>query len=92
MTSAAGPYVVQYDPRALTELATLDKPVARRIVRAVDALAREPRPSGARPLVGYPHLWRIRIGDYRVIYTIKDAELVVLALRIAHRGRAYRNL
>jgi len=36
-----------------------------------------------KPLVGYPELWRIRVGDYRVVYTVQDAELVVLALRVA---------
>jgi len=92
VTSASGPYVVQYDPKALKELTKLDKPVARRIVKAIDALDVDPRPNGARTLVGYPELWRIRVGDYRVIYTIKDVELVVLALRIAHRSGAYRNL
>ncbi len=43
-------------------------------------------------LTGYPGLWRIRIGDYRVVYAIKDAELIVLALRVAHRRDVYRNL
>ena len=64
--SATGPYTVQYDPKALKELTKLDKPAARRIVKAIDALSVGPRPSGARPLVGYPDLWRIRVGDYRV--------------------------
>lgn len=90
--SSAGRYAVQYDPRTLKELKKLDKPVARRIVKAIDALQLEPRPNGARPLAGYPGLWRIRIGDYRVIYAIKDAELVVLALRVAHRSGVYRDL
>jgi mRNA interferase RelE/StbE len=90
--SGHGPYDVRYDPRALKELAKLDKPVAGRIVRAVDALSVDPRPAGARPLVGYAGLLRIRIGDYRVVYTVKDAELVVLALRVAHRSDVYRNL
>lgn len=92
MTSASEPYVVQYDPKALKELAKLDKSVARRIVRAVDALKADPRPSNSRPLVGYPDLWRLRVGDYRVVYTVKDAELLILALRIAHRSGVYRNL
>jgi len=35
--------------------------------------------------------WRIRVGDYRIVYTIKDAELVVIALRVAHRSAVYRN-
>ena len=54
--SATGPYTVQYDPKALKELTKLDKPAARRIVKAIDALSIGPRPSGARPLVGYPDL------------------------------------
>jgi mRNA interferase RelE/StbE len=83
---------VKYDPRAVKELTRLDTPVARRIVKAVDALSLEPRPAGARPLVGYAGLLRIRIGNYRVVYTVKDAELVVLALRVAHRSDVYRNL
>jgi mRNA interferase RelE/StbE len=90
--SASGPYAVRYDPKALKELTKLDKAIARRIVKAVDALGLDPRPGGARPLVGYPDLWRLRVGDYRVVYSIKDAELVVLALRIAHRSGAYRGL
>ena len=92
MSGASGPYAVRYDPKALKELTQLDKPVARRIVKAVDALNADPRPSGARPLVGYPDLWRIRVGHYRVIYTIRDAGLVVLVLRVAHRSRVYRSL
>ncbi|HVC39466.1 MAG TPA: type II toxin-antitoxin system RelE/ParE family toxin [Candidatus Dormibacteraeota bacterium] len=91
MTSASGVYEVRYDPKALKELTKLDKPVARRIVGAVDRLKADPRPSGARPLVNYPDLWRLRVGDYRVIYTIRDAELLVLALRIAHRRGVYRS-
>jgi len=90
--SAPGPYLVQYDAKALKELTKIDKPAARRIVKAVDALSRDPRPSGARLLVGYPDLWRIRVGDYRVVYTVRDAQLVVLALRVAHRSTVYRNL
>ena len=86
------PYTVQYDPKALKELTKLDNPAARRIVKAVDALSLDPDPSGSRPLVGYPDLRRIRVGDYRVVYTVKDAQLVVLALRVAHRSTAYRNL
>jgi mRNA interferase RelE/StbE len=90
--SEPGPYTVRYDPRAAKELAKLDRQVARRIVSAIDALVEQPRSPGARPLVGYPGLWRTRIGDYRVVYAIKDAELVVLVLRIAHRSDVYRKL
>lgn len=67
--SPTGPLSVAYDPRALKELTKLEKPIARRIVKAVDALGADPRPGGVRPLVGYSNLWRIRVGDYRVVYT-----------------------
>lgn len=90
--SAVGPFTVEYDPRALKEITKLDKPVARRVIKAIDALSTDPRPSGTRLLVGYPNLWRIRVGEYRVIYTIKDADLVVLALRVAHRSSVHRGL
>ncbi len=92
MSGASGPYAIKYDPKALKELAKLDKGVARRIVRSLDALATNPRPSGTRVLAGFPGLLRLRVGTYRVIYTVKDDELLVLALRIAHRSRAYGNL
>ena len=90
--SEGGRYAVQYDPRAVKELTKLDRQVARRIATATERLGADPRPPGSRDLAGYPDLWRIRIGDYRVIYTIKDAELIVLALSIAHRSSIYRSL
>lgn len=90
--SEGGRYAVQYDPRAVKELTKLDRQVARRIATAIERLGADPRPPGSRVLAGYPDLWRIRIGDYRVIYTIKDAELIVLALSIAHRSSIYRSL
>ncbi len=85
-------FAVEYDPKAVKELNKLDKPVARRIARAITQLADDPRPRGARPLTGYAALWRLRVGDYRVIYTIRDAELLVLALQVAHRSTVYRDL
>lgn len=90
--SDAARYDVGYDPRAAKELRKLDRSVARRIVRAVDGLATDPRPASSRPLVGHPDLRRLRVGDHRVIYTVRDADLVVLALHVAHRGSVYRDL
>lgn len=81
----AGRYEVAYDPKVIKELKKLDKPMARRVTRAVDALATDPRPASSKSLVGYvgyPDLRRLRVGDYRVIYTVRDTELIVLALRV----------
>lgn len=90
--STAGPYAVEYDPRALKELAKLDKPVARRIFKAIEVLGADPRPSGTRPLVAYSNLWRIRGDEYCVVDTIKDASLVVPALRVVDRSCVDRSL
>lgn len=85
-------YSVGYDSTARKELSKLDRQIARRVARAVSALGANPRPAGCRRLVGYDDLWRVRVGDYRVIYTIRDTELIVLALRIAHRSDVYRRI
>ena len=90
--TADKPYTVQYDAQALKELGKLDKSVARRIVAEVQTLCTDPRPAGCRALTGYPGLWRIRVGHYRVVYTVRDAEVVVLVLRVAYRSSAYRRL
>lgn len=62
----------------------------RRVLRAVEPLAHEPRPSGCRKLEGGDGAYRIRVGDYRVIYTVDDAILVVAIERVRHRGEVYR--
>lgn len=85
-------YSVGYDSAARKELDKLDRQVARRVARAISELGVNPRPAGCRRLVGYDELWRVRVEDYRIIYTIKDAELIVLALRIAHRSELYRRI
>ena len=91
MTPGA-PYEIRYDPRAAKELGKLDRTVARRVLRVVDALSMEPRPAGARALVGFSGLWRVRVGEYRVVYAVRDDELVVIALRVAPRSEVHRRL
>lgn len=90
--SGREPYKVGYESAARKELNKLDRQIARRIARTISALGTDPRPAGCRRLVGYDNLWRIRIGDYRVIYTIKDTELIILVLRIAHRSEVYKRI
>ncbi|WP_434743790.1 type II toxin-antitoxin system RelE family toxin [Micromonospora sp. SH-82] len=55
----------------------------------MDDLEQDARPAGCRKLVGEDGQWRIRIGDYRVVYAIFDQELVVLVVRVAHRSSVY---
>ncbi|NYE47427.1 mRNA interferase RelE/StbE [Spinactinospora alkalitolerans] len=73
-------------------MAKLDKPIRRRVQTAIDRLAEDPRPQGTRALAGFPGLLRIRVGDYRVIYTVRDEELLVLVVDIGHWGEIYRGM
>jgi len=89
----AGPYKVDILATARRELAKLPAVARRRIGRALDGLQRQPRPTGAKLLVGSggERIWRIRVGDYRVLYHIQEDRLVVLVIRIGHRREAYRS-
>ena len=53
-------------------------------------LEENPRPSGAKKMRGYKNLFRVRVGDWRIIYTINDEELIILILTVASRGKAYK--
>lgn len=89
----AARWVVVIAPTARRELERLEPQAQRRIARAISALAADPRPSGAKPLArpgGGPRIWRIRVGDYRVIYEIRDGRLLVLVVRLGHRRDVYR--
>ncbi|MDR0847870.1 MAG: type II toxin-antitoxin system RelE/ParE family toxin [Propionibacteriaceae bacterium] len=84
-------YTVEYKRSAEKTLAKLPKATAKKIRAAADALAEEPRPAGVKKLVGADD-WRIRVGDYRVIYTIQDRKLIVEVVKIGHRSDIYRKL
>ncbi|MGA2053356.1 MAG: type II toxin-antitoxin system RelE/ParE family toxin [Opitutales bacterium] len=58
--------------------------------RAIDALLENPRPPGGKAMTGLDKTWRIRVGEYRVIYEVQDDRLVVLVIRVGHRGDVYR--
>lgn len=75
---------------ATKELEALPDKVVQRIVSKIDALAQQPRPSGSKKLKGADDLWRIRVGDYRIIYAVNDADSMVEIRVIRHRGDAYR--
>lgn len=78
--------------RASRDLAAAPVPDRKRIARKIDALAKDPRPSGSRKLRGAEDLYRIRSGDYRIIYEVQDEVLIVLVILIRHRGRVYEDL
>ena len=82
-------YEVRLAPAAVHQLRTLDPPGRRRVQAAIDLLAEEPRPPGARQLVGGAGEWRVRTGDFRIIYDIRDGELLVLVIKVGHRRDVY---
>jgi mRNA interferase RelE/StbE len=83
-------YAVEFSPGAAREFNKLAREIQRRLRPRIDALADYPRPSGAKKLKASEDLWRIRAGDYRIIYEIRDRILVVLVVRVAHRREVYR--
>ena len=83
-------YAVTFARSARRELEALDRSLIARVLNRIEALAREPRPAGCRKLVGQGNLWRIRVGDYRVIYEVEDRRLVVDIVAVRHRSDAYR--
>lgn len=73
--------------RGLSDVPSYDQV---RIAKKIDLLADNPRPAGVRKLSGEGELYRIRVGDYRIIYEIHDKVLIVVVIRVAHRRNVYR--
>jgi mRNA interferase RelE/StbE len=84
-----GSYAVEIKPSARKELEALPNHVLPRVVRKIQSLSDNPRPAGCKKLKGYKDLWRIRVGDWRVVYIIDDAVRIVSVTRIAHRREVY---
>jgi mRNA interferase RelE/StbE len=85
-------YTVEFERSARKELDRLDQQVRARILRKIAALANNPRPAGVIRLSGGHDMWRIRVGDYRVVYEILDDRLIVTIIRVAGRGSVYRDI
>jgi len=83
-------YEVVIARSARKELERMDTWLSHRIVRHVEALAQQPRPAGCCKLQGASDLWRIRVGDYRIVYRIDDHARLVDISVIRHRKDAYR--
>jgi mRNA interferase RelE/StbE len=77
-------YRVEFRPAALREIRKIDRTAQPRIHGAIALLAQDPRPPASRPLRGRPG-YRLRVGDYRVIYTIEDGILLIVVVTIGHR-------
>lgn len=84
-------YTVEIAPQAQRALRKLGPPIRRRVQAAIELLAENPRPPTAKALVNSEGAWRVRIGDYRVVYDIDDGRLTVLVLTAGHRREIYRS-
>lgn len=85
-------YALDLAPAAIRDLKRIPKDVRRSITQTIDTLAFDPRPQGCEKLEGASDLYRVRCGEYRVIYQVQDDVLVVLVVRARHRREVYRDL
>jgi len=84
------PYTVTFARSARKELQVLPERVATRILDKIESLSTDPRPVGSRKLQGSAGLWRLRVGDSRVIYEIDDKERIVDISMVRHRREVYK--
>lgn len=84
-------YTVLLRPAAERDSQKLPATIRSRVVTTLFALEQNPRPQGVVKLAGSPDRWRIRVGDYRILFEIDDPAQTVLVLRIAHRRDVYRS-
>jgi mRNA interferase RelE/StbE len=82
-------YTVKYRKSVDKELRKLSKPALADVVKRILSLADNPRPAGAIRLQGGLGLYRVRQGDYRIIYSINDRTVTVLVVKVGHRGDVY---
>ncbi len=85
-------YTIEFAPPAVREFKKLTGDVQHAIRERIDALAEHPRPRGVEKLSGEDDLYRIREGEYRIIYQIQDRQLLILVVHIGHRRDVYRHL
>ena len=84
------PYSIRFTPRALRDFSALDRTVRQRLQLHIDRLAENPFPLGAKKLHAEEPFYRIRVGDYRVIYQVEAHQLVIIVVKIGHRREVYR--
>ncbi len=83
-------YKIIFTRSARKELEAFDASLINRIFPKIELLAVQPRPKGSRKLQREENLWRIRVGDYRIVYTVDDKKLLVDIIAVRHRSEAYR--
>ncbi len=85
-------YRITFTRSARRELEALDSSLVKRIFSKIINLSKNPRPSGCRKIKEAENLWRLRVGDYRVIYSFNESDKIVDIMTIRHRSKAYEGL
>ncbi len=83
-------FVLEFTTSAIREFRALDKQLQRRIEEKITALCEDPYPPGSKKLKAQPDHFRIRVGDYRVVYRVDGKRVVIVIVRIGHRREVYR--
>ena len=83
-------YHIDFRPSALRALKKLPVAIRRRIAETLTSLANQPFPQGVKKLINEDNVYRVRVGDYRIVYQVEAGKLLILVLRIGHRKEVYR--
>lgn len=84
--------MVTISPAAKRQIKNLEPKIQEKIVQHLREIGKNPRPSGTKKLSGTRDVYRLRIGDYRVVYQIRGDELIILILGVGHRQEIYKKL
>jgi mRNA interferase RelE/StbE len=85
-------YKLEYTAAARKQLKKLPREILPRIIHGIEQLSENPRPEGIKKLSGYKDYYRLRVGDYRIVYSIRDVILMILIIKIAPRKNVYQKL
>ncbi len=85
-------YRIEFAPKAQRQFRDLEKSLQVRLGRRIESLGENPRPQGIKKLAGEEDLYRLRVGDYRILYQIQEKRLIVLVVGVGHRSQIYRGL
>ena len=85
-------YKIEVSRTAEKQLKKLSKPNQIRIVKRIQQLSIDPFPEGSRKLAGFDDIYRVRVGDYRVLYSVDNGKVLIIVLKLGHRKDIYRRL
>jgi mRNA interferase RelE/StbE len=83
-------YTIQFKPLALRQIEKLPRDAQKRLVVKIETLREDPFPPGCRKMEGVAEAWRVRVGDYRVVYQVHHGVLLILVVTVGHRKDVYR--